>query len=133
MAWLIANPDGTSNAKVGDRVVTGGGIFEKLADGTSKLIDALPTGSGKTSSYSEVQRIYANIVNSTGGSGGGSQDLPLINPEVVDTSWNYDSFTGVGDDYDFTSGSSSLNMSNIIGYGIVFLVGIVVLDKFMGK
>ena len=131
MALLIANPDGTSNAKVGDRVVTGGGIFVKLADGTSKLIDALPTGSGKTSSYSEVQRIYANIVNATGGDG--SNQGSLLSPVVEDTSWNYDSFTGVGDDYDFTSGSSSLNMSNIIGYGIVFLVGIVVLDKFMGK
>ncbi|MDY0198833.1 MAG: hypothetical protein RBR68_13565, partial [Tenuifilaceae bacterium] len=133
MAWLIANPDGTSNAKVGDRVVTGGGIFEKLADGTSKLIDALPTGSGKTSSYSEVQRIYANIVNATGGDGSNQGSLlsPVVEDTswnydsftVEDTSWNYDSFTGVGDDYDFTSGSSSLNMSNIIGYGIVFLVG----------
>ena len=131
MALLIANPDGTSNAKVGDRVVTGGGIFEKLADGTSKLIDSLPTGSGKTNSYAEVQRIYANIVNATGG--GGSNQGPLISPVVEDTSWNYDSFTGVGDDYNFSSGSSSLNMSNIIGYGIVALVGIVVLDKFMGK
>lgn len=132
MALLIANPDGTSNAKVGDRVVTGGGIFEKLADGTSKLVDSLPTGSGKTSSYSEVQRIYANIVNATGG-GGGSNPEPLLTPVVEDTSWNYDSFTGVGDDYNFSSGSGSLDMSNIIGYGIVFLVGIVVLDKFMGK
>ena len=130
MALLIANPDGTSNAKVGDRVVTGGGIFEKLADGTSKLIDSLPTGSGKTNSYAEVQRIYANIVNATGGSG--SNQGPLISPVVEDTSWNYDDFT-TGDDYNFSSGSSSLNMSNIIGYGIVALVGIVVLDKFMGK
>ncbi len=131
MALLIANPDGTSNAKVGDRVVTGGGIFEKLADGTSKLIDSLPTGSGKTNSYAEVQRIYATIVNANGG--GGSNQGSLLSPTVEDTSWNYDSFTGVGDDYNFSSGSGSLDMSNIIGYGIVFLVGIVVLDKFMGK
>ena len=64
---------------------------------------------------------------------GQSKEQAFITPVVEDTSWNYDSFTGVGDDYNFSSGNNSLDMSNIIGYGIVALVGIVVLDKFMGK
>ena len=128
MGYLIANPDGSSNAKIGDRVVTGGGIFEKMADGTSKLIDILPTATGKTGSYQEVQRIFNNIISSTGGGGG---QYPKVVDDVIieDTAWNGDTFTS-DTDYDL-SGGSSLSVGNIVGYAIVALVGIVVLDRIM--
>ncbi len=129
MAWLIANPDGSSNAAIGDKVVTGGGIYEKLADGTSKLIDALPTVGGKTSSYKEVQQIYANILNSVGQ--GGGQDTKVVDDVIIeDTDWNNDTFTS-DTDYDYELNGSSLAVGNIVGYAIVALVGIVVLDRIM--
>ena len=136
MAYVLVNPDGTSNAKVGDKVVTGGGIYEKLADGTSKLIDSLPTTTGKTGSYDEVKKIFSNIVNATGG-GGGKTD-PVIKEQVEqgiiieDTEWNNDDF-GHNSSGDYSLDSSSLNVKNIVGYVIVALVGFVVLDKLMGK
>lgn len=136
MAYVLVNPDGTSNAMPGDRVVTGGGIYEKLADGTSRLIDSLPTTTGKTGSYDEVKKIFSTIVNATGG-GGGKTD-PVIKEQfeqgiiIEDTEWNNDDF-GYNSSGDYSLDSSSLNVKNIVGYVIVALVGIVVLDKLMGK
>lgn len=128
MAWLIANPDGSSNAKIGDKVVTGGGIYEKLADGTSKLVDALPTATGKTKSYAEVKKFYDNIVNATGG---GGKDTKVVEDVIIeDTEWNNDTFTS-DTDYDYELNGSSLAVGNIVGYAIVALVGIVVLDRIM--
>lgn len=136
MAYVLVNPDGTSNAKVGDKVVTGGGIFEKLADGTGKLIDSLPTTTGKTGSYGEVKKIFSTIVNATGGGGGKTDPVIIEQVEqgiiIEDTEWNNDDF-GYSSAGDYSLDSSSLNVKNIVGYVIVALVGIVVLDKFMGK
>lgn len=135
MAYVLVNPDGTSNAMPGDRVVTGGGIYEKLADGTSKLIDSLPTTTGKTGSYDEVKKIFSTIVNATGG-GAGKTD-PVIKEQVEqgiiieDTEWNNDDF-GYSSSGDYSLDSSSLNVKNIVGYAIVALVGIVIIDKLLG-
>lgn len=135
MAYVLVNPDGTSNAMPGDRVVTGGGIYEKLADGTSKLIDSLPTTTGKTGSYDVVKSVFNSIVNATGG-GAGKND-PVIKEQVEqgiiieDTEWNNDDF-GYNSSGDYSLDSSSLNVKNIVGYAIVALVGIVIIDKLLG-
>ena len=135
MAYVLVNPDGTSNALPGDKVVTGGGIYEKLADGTSKLIDSLPTTTGKTGSYDVVKSVFNSIVNATGG-GGGKTD-PVIKEQVEqgiiieDTEWNNDDF-GYSSSGDYSLDSSSLNVKNIVGYAIVALVGIVIIDKLLG-
>jgi hypothetical protein len=135
MAYVLVNPDGTSNAMPGDRVVTGGGIYEKLADGTSKLIDSLPTTTGKTGSYDEVKKIFSTIVNATGG-GAGKND-PVIKEQVEqgiiieDTEWNNDDF-GYNSNGDYSLDSSSISVGSIIGYAVVGLVGIVIIDKLLG-
>lgn len=140
MAILLANKDGTSNAKPGDVVVTGAGIFRKNEDGTSTKVQALPTAGGKTSDYNIVTNIWREMT----GTGGdymptnaapktqSSIDQVLNDTQVFDSVTNYDSFTTPG------SGSSALytgqkiNFSNIMGYIIVGLVLLVVLDKLIG-
>jgi hypothetical protein len=140
MAILLANKDGTSNAKPGDVVVTGGGIFRKNEDGTSTKVQALPTYGGKTSDYNIVTNIWREMTG-TGGDYMPTNAAPktqspidqvLNDTQVFDSVTNYDSFTTPG------SGSSALytgqkiNFSNIMGYIIVGLVLLVVLDKLIG-
>lgn len=146
MAFLIANKDGTSNAQPGDTVITGGGLYVKQADGSSKFLSPLPTATGKTGSYEVLQGIYKSLnvnIGTKGGSLGAlTKDGKLIpgtgfkydQNEVIDTSWNYDSFTSPEynpSDYAAASGSG-VSGSSIAGYIIVGLVGLAVLDRFVG-
>lgn len=140
MAILLANKDGTSNAKPGDVVVTGGGIFRKNEDGTSTKVQALPTYGGKTSDYNIVTNIWREmtgtggdyIPTSTAPKAQSPIDQVLNDTQVFDSVTNYDSFTTP------SAGSSALytgqkiNFSNIMGYIIVGLVLLVVLDKLIG-
>lgn len=140
MAILLANKDGTSNAKPGDVVVTGGGIFRKNEDGTSTKVQALPTYGGKTSDYNIVTNIWREmtgtggdyIPTSTAPKAQSPIDQALNDTQVFDSVTNYDSFTTP------SAGSSALytgqkiNFSNIMGYIIVGLVLLVVLDKLIG-
>jgi len=130
MALLIANKDGTSNAKAGDTVVTGGGIYRKNADGTSTLISKLPTSTGKTSDYGVLTHIY-NSMTSKPVKEPSIIDQTLNNTEVFDSATNYDSFTTPTGSGAITSGQT-INFSNLFGYIIVGLVLLVILDKLMG-
>ena len=139
MAILLANKDGTSNAKPGDVVVTGGGIFRKNEDGTSTKMQALPTYGGKTSDYNIVTNIWREMTG-TGGDYIPTNTAPkaqspvdqvLNDTTVFDSYTNYDSFTtpGTGSAPVFTG--SKINFGNLFGYIIVGLVLLVILDKLM--
>ena len=136
MAFLIANRDGTSNAKPGDTVITGGGLYVKQEDGTSKFLSPLPTSTGKTGSYETLQSIYNSLNVNIGTSKKDNSNVPVAadQTQVVDTPWNYDSFTAP--DYDPTdyaaASGSGVSGSTIAGYIIVGLVGLAVLDRFIG-
>lgn len=143
MAVLIANKDGTSNAKAGDIVITGGGIFKKKADGTSEFINPLPTSTGKTSDYNVLTGIY-NQMSGKGSSAAAPATpvvtQPVTNPidqvlgdtTVFDSYTNYDSFTTPGTGSSALYSGQKINFSNIMGYVIVGLVLLVVLDKLIG-
>ena len=136
MALIIANRDGTSNAKAGDTVVTGGGLYVKNEDGTSKFLSPLPTATGKTGSYDVVQSVFNSLNKNIGTTKKNGAIVPVAADQnvVVDTPWNYDSFTTPDyDPSDYASPSgSSVSGSTIAGYIIVGLVGLAVLDHFVG-
>lgn len=136
MALIIANKDWTSNAKPGDTVVTGGGLYVKQADGTSKFLSPLPIAGGKTGSYDVVQSVFSSLNKNIGIDKTVKAIVPVAadQPQVVDTNWNYDSFTGSEyDPSDYAAPSSSgVSGSTIAGYIIVGLVGLAVLDRFIG-
>lgn len=58
--YVLVNRDGTSNAKAGDIVVTGGGLYKKNADGTSTKVGDLP--GGPTSDYNKVVEEYNKLI-----------------------------------------------------------------------
>jgi len=143
MAFLKANPDGTSSAQIGDFVVTGGGVFQKTSNGSIPVTNANGdnilkdlVGVATTKSSALVDAAFNML--STGNAGSGSPapktnviDEVLTTTQVFDSASNYDSFTTP----DYTSsgsGGSSFSFTKIFGYAIVGLVLIVVMDKFIG-
>ena len=153
MAILKANPDGTSNAKAGDIVVTGGGIFQKNADGTSTKLESLKDfiGSDTTKDYG----ILDTIVNSYKARQGtvtetakeaienlGASvipETPLIQSDkqynatvdangIVDISgYNPQNYAS------YESGSGDGTGEKILGIVVLSLVGIVILDRWLNK
>lgn len=138
MAVLIANKDGTSNAKAGDIVITGGGIFKKKADGTSEFINPLPISTGKTSDYNVLTGIY-NQMTGKGSSTAAPATPSVVSPvdqvlndtTVFDSYTNYDSFTTPSTGSSELYTGSKINFGNVFGYIIVGLVILVILDKLM--
>lgn len=148
MAIIMANRDGTSNAKPGDVVVTGGGLFRKNEDGPSTKIGSLNTPTGTSKNYDDVLKTYTTL---TSGSGAykpapaptpvpviketpisGVVELepdPLFDPNEYVIGGN--STYGTSNSSPSTTYSSGLN--NILGYVIVGLVGIALLDRFMNS
>lgn len=156
MAILTANPDGSSNAKAGDVVVTGGGIYQKNADGSSTKLSSLKDyiGTDKTKDYSVLKTIansYAAKQGATGGSAAGIEsDTKIVsgstytNPakeekyvaQSVDDNGLISGMMFTPIDYSGgsssgSSGSDSSGASKVLGYIIVGLVGIALLDRFM--
>jgi len=146
MAYVLANPDGTSNAKVGDIVVTGGGLYEKTESG-GKYVGALTDSVAKTSSYDALKQIY-NANYSGGGNGGSSAaataSASVLNPgtsytesykPTVDTNGIYDIYGYDPNTYAAaysSSASTSSTLNTIFGYVIVGLVGLVILNRLAG-
>ncbi len=154
MAILLPNKDGTSAAKVGDIVVTGGGIFEKTASGSVRRTD-LETTSGysggvgdyRTLSNTVYNTVRAAITNSGGGSSTPDPEkatapAPTPAPEnvtfdangigYIDTNMfggfnNYNPNT-----YATNTGGSSDGLKNALGYVALGLVGLAILDKIVG-
>ena len=137
MNILMANKDGSSSAKVGDYVITGGGIYEKTATG-SRFVESLKSyiGSDKTSSYEVVRGIYNNVVGNYSKSAPVTAEkiddngivtvAPVADPAASVNSAAYDPAAYV------STGGSGLSGSEIAGYVIIGLVGLAVLDRFVG-
>ena len=68
--YHLVNTDGHRNAAIGDRIVTGGGIYKVTAYGGVR-VDSLPTATGTSRSASEV----ASITNSSRLASGNSRGL----------------------------------------------------------
>ncbi len=161
MAILLPNKDGTSAAKVGDIVVTGGGIFEKTASGSVRRTDLEATsgysggvGDYRTLSNTVYNTVRAAITNSGGGSGssgGGSSTpdpekatapAPTPAPENVTFDANgigyidtnmFGGFSGFDPNtYATNTGGSSDGLKNALGYIVLGLVGLAILDKIVG-
>lgn len=156
MAILNVNADGSSNAQVGDFVVTGGGVFQKTVNGSipvtnangvnilKDLVGVATTGSSAIVTAAFNMLRTGNVTSAPATSTPKSVtptpaavpktnviDDMLNDTQVFDSASNYDSFTTP--DYTTSgSGGSSLNFSNIFGYAIVGLILVVVLDKFIG-
>lgn len=151
MAIKIANPDGTSNAKPGDVVITGGGIFKKNEDGSSTKLESLNDFIGKatTKNYSDLSKIaesYAARESVRGGSSSnskvdysnGSEVKPskeeTYKPTAIDDNGiltgQIVGFTPIDYSDSSRTGSSS-GVNKILGYVIVGLVGLALLDRFM--
>lgn len=149
MAILMSNPDGTSNAKVGDYVVTGGGIYYKDTSGSIKVSDLSDyIGKAVTGSKLDVAKAYQSVINSGKYGANASVNTIVVNkteettkPTVFDTEENYDDFTS-GITYDpqaavsgnipnYNSSTSSTTLTNVVGYAIVGLVLVAVLDRLM--
>lgn len=145
MAILKANADGTSNAKPGDFVVTGGGVFQKTTNGSIPVTNAAGenilkdlVGVTRTGSNAVVDAAYT-LLNNIAAKGGTNTapkaqspvDQVLNDTTVFDSYTNYDSFTtpGTGSAPVFTG--SKINFGNLFGYIIVGLVLLVILDKLM--
>ena len=149
MAIKIANPDGSSNAKPGDVVITGGGIFKKNDDGSSTKLESLNDFIGKatTKNYSDLSKIaesYAaresvrggNSANTTVSSGSEIKPSKEVTykPTAIDDNGiltgQIVGFTPI--DYsDSSAAGSSTGINKILGYVIVGLVGLALLDRFM--
>jgi hypothetical protein len=136
MAYVLVNKDGTNNAKVGDIVVTGGGLFEKTASGISKRVGDLYTSNGRSGNYADVVDAFNKL---TGSSNQTTKTTTTTTTkdgttEIYDSAENYDSYT-LPLSYDYSSGSydTSGTLSKVIGYAIVGLVLLVVADKLIGK
>jgi len=136
MAYVLVNKDGTSDAKVGDLVVTGGGIYEKTAAG-SKFISGLDVviDKAKSGSYGDVLSAFSLLSNK-----GAVSDTPVAAVETVTpTSVDDNGIVSVAvdgydpNDYAVATSSSSAGISNIVGYVVLGLVGIALLDRFMNK
>lgn len=154
MAILLPDGNNSSKAQVGDYVVTGGGIYYKSATGSEKISDLTSyLGKATTGSKEELMQVYQKVVagasrenltknvdtkglsNKLGNSASTSDAA-----EIFDSEENYDSFTN-SITYDPTaaatgnipnySTSGNINMSNVVGYAIVGLVLIAVLDRLM--
>ena len=147
MAVLVANPDGTSNAQAGDYVVTGGGIFRKNEDGSSTKIESLSSyiGTEKTKDYSKLSTIANSFVAKNGVTGGINTDTKIESQaatapaqsekyiaQSVDDNGILSGVVFTPIDYSDTSDTgSSAGASKILGYVVVGLVSIALLDRFM--
>lgn len=155
MAYIVANRDGTSNGRPGDTVITGGGLVHIGADG-SKTVTPLP-GVGKTKNYDTLKEIANNLTKpswlggnsssnsnsggvpqattgSTGSTGAPAERTVIRNIDdngLIDVGvegfnpYQYQTYASAG-----TSSSSGLN--KIGGAIILGLIGLAILDRFVG-
>lgn len=153
MAILLPNKDGTSAANVGDIVVTGGGIFEKTANGSVRRADLeAQTGySGGVGDYRTLANtvyntVRASIESSGRSSGGNNQSngggtMPPPDPvREIETSTDVNGivtfddfgFTGFDPNYYATNTSGTgTGVKTALGYVAVGLVGLVILDRIV--
>jgi len=144
MAILRPNADGTSNAKVGDIVVTGGGVFQKTVNGSIPVTNAKGenifkdlVGVATTGSSALVNAAYNLLISKDSGVGNTGQGV-YVPPASVVSNVDPNGIISVAGydpgDYDtYSNTSSGGGISNILGYIMLGLVGIALLDRFMSK
>lgn len=152
---LTANPDGSSNAKAGDVVVTGGGIFQKNADGSSTKLSSLKDYIGKdtTKNYNDLKGVAQSFaahqgviggISGTVSSGSGSSGKTAAaskptkeekyTPTMVDDNGIMSGIVGFTPvDYSTGSAASSAGANKVVGYVVLGLVGLVVLDRLLDR
>lgn len=152
---LTANPDGTSDAKVGDYVVTAGGIVQKTADGKNPIVATLKDYIGKdtTKNYSDLKGVaqsfaahqgviggISGTVSSRSGSSGKTaaatkptkQDK--YTPTNIDDNGIMSGIVGFAPvDYSSGSAASSAGVNKVVGYVVLGLVGLAVLDRLLDR
>lgn len=152
MAILTAKPDGTSDAKAGDIVVTGGGIFRKNADGSSTKLSTLKDYIGKdtTKNYSDLKGVAQSfqahqsviggvsgtVSNSSGKTAAAAKPAKedKYTPTSVDDNGIMSGIVGFTPvDYSTGSTASSDGINKVVGYIVLGLVGLAVLDRFVNK
>lgn len=144
MAYILANKDGTSNAKIGDIVVTGGGLFKKNDDGSVSRVGSLNTPTGKTGSYDEVVNAFYKITSGIVSSPAPTYQAPSVEQKpsgIVelkpDPLFDPNEFTTSGSPIYGTVNSNnstaSSGLNKIVGYFVVGLVGIALLDRFVNS
>jgi len=169
MAYYIVNDNGQapSSAKVGDIVVTGGGIYEKTATGSVRRTDIeTSTGYTTTGNYSSVVEQFNRITGkSSGGSGNSGSGNNGTTPGAAGTSGATNPTPGTpdaagGTDLNATvdengivdlsgfknfnpgnystggsgiSSDTSTTVKNVLGYIILGIIGLVLLDRALGK
>lgn len=136
MAIVLVNKDGTSNAKVGDIVVTGGGVYRKTETG-SEYIGGLDTKSGKSSNYADVVRNFGIFEKAYTGS---SASVDAVDPNgiatVTPSGTEYrpkDYLTNAASSYTNEGSAKSSGLENIIGYALLFFIGVALLEKFFSS
>lgn len=152
----------SSDAKVGDIVVTGGGIWEKTSSGSVRRTDLeASTGySGKVGNYNTLAtEVFGKVKSSlekTGYSPVTNRDTtpapvkttdpaPGTTTDAPDSSDNYDvnyDLNGIGYISGFdpgmyatstaSGGSGTEGAKTILGYVVLALIGLVILDRFIG-
>lgn len=142
MAIVLVNKDGSSNAKVGDYVVTGGGVYKKTATGSVRTGD-LDTSTGSSGNFSDVVAKFNSLVSGGGGSNNETKTKTTTDGTKKETV-TVDSVDDNGiatvtvagyDPADYSTSykttSSSSGIGTILGYAVLGLVGIALLDRFM--
>lgn len=150
MAVIVANPDGSSSAKAGDTVITGGGIYRKNADGSSTKLEGLRDfiGSDKTKDYSALKTIAESYASRERARAGGSASDTEVSRGKETTPATDDTYYATGIDQngivssvtgftpvDYSSSSSagsSSGLNKVLGMVILGLVGLAILDRFVG-
>lgn len=148
MAILLVDPKTgrADNAKPGDYVVTGGGIYQKTETG-SVWVGGIDTPTGTSKSFSDVVATYNRLISGGGGSTKKEEKAAVTTKQLQDDL----EITGVDDNgilsvsgYDPTifpvyipmdssgGNAASVDFGNIAGYVILGLVGIALLDRIIG-
>lgn len=150
MAIFTVGSDGKApaGAQPGDQIVTGGGIYEIGPDGSGNKIADLSglIGKATTGSSVDVARAAQILRGQSAGSSGGAMTGGVSAAAVVGSAQPETGFVGnidvngIGEitdynpaDYGGSSATTSASWGNVIGYIVLALVGIAVLDRFMNK
>lgn len=149
---LTVNKDGSSNAKAGDYVVTGGGIFRKEADGSSTKVSSLKDYIGKdtTKNYNDLKGVaqsfaaHQSVIGGVSGTVSKSSGKTAAatkptkeekyTPTMVDDNGIMSGIVGFTPvDYSTGSAASSAGANKVVGYVVLGLVGLVVLDRLLDR
>jgi len=148
MAIYTVGSDGKAPAGAlpGDQIVTGGGIYEIGPDGSGNKIADLSGLIGKATTGSSVDVARAAQIlrgqngNSSASMVSGTAPAAVVGSAKPETGYISDvDINGIGEISDYNPGdyasstASSTAWGNVVGYIVLALIGIALLDRFMNK